>query len=193
VTVPKAIQEAPMPALASIADVIGFWREAGPEKWFEKDEVFDAAIRARFLDTHLAAARGELADWETTPEGAYALLILLDQFPRNLFRGSAQAFATDAQALAIAKRAVAHGFDRHFDVLERRFLYMPFMHAEDLAHQDRCIALCAASDDTEGVKFAEIHRDIIRDFGRFPHRNPVLGRKTTPAEQEFLAEGGFSG
>jgi uncharacterized protein (DUF924 family) len=182
-----------MPALATIADVIGFWREAGPEKWFEKDEAFDAAILARFLDTHLAAARGELADWEATPEGAYALLILLDQFPRNLFRGSPQAFATDAQALAIAERAVARGFDQHFDAIERRFLYMPFMHAEDLAHQERCVALCAASDDAEGVKFAEIHRDIIRDFGRFPHRNPVLGRKTTPAEQEFLAGGGFSG
>jgi uncharacterized protein (DUF924 family) len=86
-----------------------------------------------------------------------------------------------------------HGFDRHFDVPERRFLYMPFMHAEDLAHQERCIALCAALGRYRGRKFAEIHRDIIRDFGRFPHRNPVLGRKTTPAEQEFLIEGGFSG
>lgn len=182
-----------LPHLASIADVTGYWRQAGPGKWFTKDEAFDAAIRARFLDTHLAAAAGELSDWEATPEGSYALLILLDQFPRNLFRGSAQAFATDAQALGIAERAIARGFDQDFDVIERRFLYMPYMHAEDLDHQERCIHLCAASDDAEGVKFAEIHRDIIRDFGRFPHRNPVLGRATTPAERAFLDEGGFSG
>ena len=182
-----------MQATATIQDVVSFWRAAGPEKWFEKDAAFDAAIRERFLDTHLAAARGELSDWEPTPEGAYALLILLDQFPRNLFRGSAQAFASDALALAIAERAIARGFDRHFEGEERRFLYMPFMHAEDLAHQERCVALCAASDDADGVKFAEIHREIIRDFGRFPHRNPVLGRSTTPAEREFLDAGGFSG
>ena len=120
-------------------------------------------------------------------------MILLDQFPRNLFRGSPRAFATDAQALAIAERAIARGFDKPFPLPERRFIYMPFMHAEDLAHQERCIALCAASDDPEGVKYAVIHRDIIRDFGRFPHRNAVLGRRTTAAEQAFLDEGGFGG
>lgn len=174
-------------------DVIAFWREAGPEKWFARDDAFDAEIRACFLATHEAAARSELSDWEDTAEGAYALLLVLDQFPRNLFRGSPRAFATDAQALAVAERAIARGFDDAFQPPERRFIYMPFMHAEDLAHQERCIALCAASGDAEGVKHAVTHRDIIRDFGRFPHRNTVLGRQTTAAEQEFLDEGGFRG
>jgi uncharacterized protein (DUF924 family) len=182
-----------MPTTVTIDEVLCFWRAAGPEKWFAKDDAFDADIRNRFFAAHEAAARGELAGWDNTPEGVYALLILLDQFPRNLFRGSPRAFATDAQALTIAERAIARGVDKAIDVPERRFIYMPFMHAEDLAHQERCIALCEASDDPEGVKFAVIHRDIIRDFGRFPHRNTVLGRQTTPQEQEFLDEGGFRG
>ncbi|MCO5091948.1 DUF924 family protein [Bosea sp. (in: a-proteobacteria)] len=179
--------------LPSAAAIVSFWREAGPEKWFAKDETFDAAIVARFLPAHEAAAAGRLADWEETPEGAYALLILLDQFPRNMFRLSARAFATDAQALAVAGRAIARGFDAVYPSPEKRFFYMPFMHSEDLGDQERCIALCAAADDAEGVKYAEIHRDIIRDFGRFPHRNPVLGLKTTPQEQAFLDAGGFAG
>ncbi|RDJ27146.1 DUF924 domain-containing protein [Bosea caraganae] len=180
-------------SLATAVEIVAFWREAGPEKWFVKDEAFDAEIRIRFLAAHEAAAAGQLRDWEATPEGVYALLILLDQFPRNLFRGSPQAFATDAQALGVAERAIAHSFDRAFDNPERRFIYMPFMHAEDLAHQERCVALCQAADDPEGVEYAAVHRDIIRDFGRFPHRNPVLGRDTTAEERAFLAEGGFSG
>ena len=182
-----------MPTTATTEDILAFWRSAGPEKWFAKDDAFDADIRSRFLSIHEAAALGELAAWENTPEGVYALMILLDQFPRNLFRGSARAFATDALALEIAERAIARGFDMAKPVPERRFLYMPFMHAEDLAHQERCVSLCDASDDPEGVKFAVLHRDIIHDFGRFPHRNPVLGRETTPQEQEFLDEGGFQG
>lgn len=182
-----------MPDKASIADILAFWRAAGPDKWFARDDAFDADIRQRFLETYQAAASGDLAAWEDTPDGVYALLILLDQFPRNMFRGSPRAFATDALALAIAQRAIARGFDKAIGVPERRFIYMPFMHAEDLAHQERCVALCAASDDTEGVKHAVTHRDIIRDFGRFPHRNTVLGRQTTAEEQEFLDEGGFRG
>jgi uncharacterized protein (DUF924 family) len=176
-----------------IDDILAFWRTSGPDKWFVKDDAFDEEIRTRFLAEHEAAARGELATWEDTPEGVYALIILLDQFPRNLFRGSQRAFATDAQALAIAERAIAKGFDKAFRPPESRFIYMPFMHAEDLPHQERCVALCAACDDPEGVKFAVLHRDIIRDFGRFPHRNPVLGRQTTLEEQDFLDEGGFRG
>ena len=179
--------------LPSAADIVAFWREAGPEKWFAKDEAFDAAIRERFLPAHEAAAAGTLVDWEGTPEGAYALLILLDQFPRNLFRGSARAFATDAQALAIAERAIARAFDQGYQPPEQRFFYMPFMHSEELAHQDRCVHLCEAASDPEGVKFAELHRDIIRDFGRFPHRNPLLGRQTTADERAFLDKGGFAG
>jgi uncharacterized protein (DUF924 family) len=179
--------------LPNAAEIVTFWREAGPAKWFVKDESFDAAIIERFLPAHEAAAAGRLADWEKTPEGAYALLILLDQFPRNMFRGSARAFVTDAQALAVAGRAIARGFDAAYPPPEKRFFYMPFMHSEGLADQERCIALCAAADDAEGVRYAEIHRDIIRDFGRFPHRNPVLGRETTPAEKAFLDGGGFAG
>lgn len=178
------------PAATAILD---FWREAGPEKWFAKDDAFDADIRRRFLAAVEAAARGELNDWEETPDGVYALLLLLDQFPRNLYRGSPQAFAADPLALAVAERAIARGFDQAFENPERRFIYMPLMHSEDLADQQRCVALCEAADDPEGVKFAEIHRDIIRDFGRFPHRNPVLGRQSSAKERRFLDDGGFSG
>lgn len=178
------------PAATAILD---FWREAGPEKWFTKDEAFDTEIRRRFLAEVESAARGELSAWEGTPDGVYALLLLLDQFPRNLYRGSPKAFAADPLALAVAERALARGFDQAFENPERRFIYMPFMHSEDLADQQRCIALCEASDDPEGVKFAVIHRDIIRDFGRFPHRNPVLGRQSSAEERRFLDDGGFSG
>lgn len=179
--------------LPSAHDVVSFWREAGPEKWFAKNEAFDAEITRRFLPAHETAAAGQLAGWEDTPEGVYALLILLDQFPRNMFRGSPRAFATDALAVEIAGRAIARGFDEAYQPPEKRFFYMPFMHSEGLEDQERCIALCAAADDADGVKYAEIHRDIIRDFGRFPHRNAVLGRKTTVQEQAFLDEGGFAG
>ena len=179
--------------LPSANAVVSFWREAGPEKWFAKDDAFDAEISRHFFPVHEAAAAGKRVDWEETPEGVYALLILLDQFPRNMFRGSPRAFATDAQAVEVAERAIARGFDEAYQPPEKRFFYMPFMHSEGLEDQERCIALCAAADDADGVKYAEIHRDIIRDFGRFPHRNPVLGRETTAPEQAFLDEGGFSG
>ena len=184
-----------MPATppSAATDILAFWREAGPEKWFAKDEAFDAEIRRRFLPQVEAAARGELAAWEETPEGVYALLLLLDQFPRNLFRGSPHAFAADPLALAVAERALARGFDAAFENPEKRFLYMPYMHSEELHHQERCIALCEAADDLEGVKYAVIHRDVIRDFGRFPHRNDVLDRDTTAQEQRFLDQGGFAG
>ncbi|CAM5765755.1 DUF924 family protein [Bosea minatitlanensis] len=179
--------------LPSPAEILAFWHEAGPEKWFAKDAGFDAEIGRRFRPAYEAAAAGRLDGWQETPEGAYALLILLDQFPRNLFRGSPQAFATDAKALEVARHAIAKGFDKSYEPPERRFFYLPFMHSEALHDQERCVALCAAADDAEGVKFAEIHRDIIRDFGRFPHRNAVLGRETTPEEQSFLDDGGFAG
>lgn len=180
-------------SLTTAAEIVRFWREAGPDKWFEKDEAFDAEICERFLATYEAAAAGQLPDWETTPDGAYALLLLLDQFPRNMFRGSPRAFATDALAVAIADRAVAKGFDALYPNPERRFFYLPFEHAEDLMHQDRCVALSEASGDEDSTKWAIAHRDVIRDFGRFPHRNHILGRETTEAERAFLKEGGFSG
>jgi uncharacterized protein (DUF924 family) len=180
-------------ANAAIADIVSFWREAGPEKWFEKDDEFDLTIRSRFLTIHEAAARGELAAWEETAEGALALLILLDQFPRNMFRSSARAFATDHLARAVADRALARGFDLAVDETMRPFFYLPFMHSELLADQDRCLRLYEAFGDPEQLKFAVTHRNIIVKFGRFPHRNRILSRETTSAEREFLDSGGFAG
>ncbi len=180
-------------ANAAIADIVSFWREAGPEKWFEKDDDFDLTIRSRFLAIHEAAARGELAAFEDSAEGALALLILLDQFPRNMFRNSARAFATDHLARAVADRALARGADQETGATMRPFFYLPFMHSELLADQDRCLRLYEAFGDPEQLKFAVTHRDIIAKFERFPHRNRVLGRETTPAEREFLEGGGFAG
>ncbi len=178
---------------AALAEIVFFWRQAGPDKWFEADEDFDRTIRSRFLAIHEAAARGELAAFEESAEGALALLILLDQFSRNMFRNSARAFATDHLARAVANRALARGFDQETDTTMRPFFYLPFMHSELLADQDRCLQLYEAFGDPEQLRFAVTHRDIIAKFGRFPHRNRVLGRETTPAEREFLDGGGFAG
>jgi uncharacterized protein (DUF924 family) len=179
--------------IASPETVLAFWRAAGPDKWFKKDAGFDDEIRRRFLETHEAAAASQLADWEKMPEGALALVIVLDQFPRNMFRGSARAFAADPLALAVAERALARGFDQTVDVAERTFFYLPFEHSEAIIDQERCVALFRTTGDAEALKWAELHADIIRRFGRFPHRNAVLGRATTPAEQAFLDGGGFAG
>lgn len=174
-------------------DIIGFWLQAGPQKWFKKVVAFDEAIRLKFEPVHHRAARGQYDAWADSPEGALALLILLDQFPRNLYRGSAHAFATDFKALAIALSAVDKGFDRQVEPILRNFFYLPFEHSERLADQDYSLALCTEAGDADNIKWAGIHRDIIERFGRFPHRNHALGRTTTPEEQEFLDEGGFSG
>ena len=174
-------------------DVVGFWRQAGPEKWFKKVTAFDEAIRLKFEPTHHAAARGEYDAWADTAEGALALLILLDQFPRNLYRASAHQFATDPKARAIARAAIERGFDREVEPILRNFFYLPFEHSEDLADQDYAVALCAEAGVADDLKWAQLHRDIIARFGRFPHRNAALARTTTPDEQDFLDEGGFSG
>jgi len=180
------------PAAPSLADVVAFWRAAGPKRWFEKDAAFDDDIRRRFLKLHEAAAAGKLTDWEANAEGALALLILLDQFPRNMFRGQARMFASVPLAHAIASRAILNGFDGAFPDLFG-FFYLPFMHSEELADQKRAIAFYRARNDADGLKWAERHADIIRRFGRFPHRNAVLGRVSTPEEQAFLDGGGFAG
>ena len=180
-------------SLATPAQVLDFWFAAGPQKWFSKDDAFDAAIRQRFLPTYEAAAAGRLGEWEATPEAALALLIVLDQFPRNMFRGSPRAFAADPLALTVAKRAVAQNFDRQLDLPRRNFFYLPFEHSENLVDQKRCVELSRQNSDAEGVKWAELHADIIRRFGRFPHRNAVLGRVSTPEELAFLDAGGFAG
>jgi uncharacterized protein (DUF924 family) len=179
--------------IASAEAVLAFWRGSGPDKWFNKDTAFDDEIRKRFLATYEAAARGELAAWEVTQDGALALVIVLDQFPRNMFRGSARAFEADSLARTIATRAIERGFDLNTTVQERAFFYLPFEHSEHMPDQERCCALFRSTGDAEALKWAELHADIIRRFGRFPHRNAVLGRATTPDEQAFLDSGGFAG
>ena len=178
-------------------DVIGFWRSAGPPQWFAAKPAFDDAIRLKFEPVHHAAARGAYDRWAESAEGALALLILLDQFPRNLYRHSAHAFATDPKARAVARAAVAEGFDRATEALLRRFFYLPFEHSEDLADQEAGVALCERlakeAGDVDTLKWAKVHRDIIARFGRFPHRNPMLGRTTTAEEQAWLDDGGFAG
>lgn len=175
-----------------IADVVGFWREAGPARWFVKDPAFDALFRDRFLQSHWAAARRELDGWASSPEGALALLILLDQFPRNVFRGTAHMFATDPLARYFAEGMIAAGFHRHIDPALRVFCYLPFEHSENLADQERSVLLHADLDPSDR-QYAEDHHRIIERFGRFPHRNLCLGRVTTQQEQAFLDEGGFAG
>jgi uncharacterized protein (DUF924 family) len=173
--------------------ILAFWREAGRERWYKRDDAFDAEIRRRFLALWQRAAAGELASWETSDEGALALVILLDQFPRNMFRGTPQAFASDAQARDVARRAIARGVDRRVDPILVEFLYLPFMHSEHLADQLHCVALFENTDNAENLKYAREHADIIERFGRFPHRNNVLGRDSTEEEQAFLDGGGFAG
>lgn len=182
----------PMNAPVSAADVTAFWREAGPARWFAKDDAFDAAFKSRFEATHHAAAAGALDRWAVDADGTLALLLLLDQFPRNAYRGTGHMFATDGKARAIARAAVEAGLDREVDAMLRPFFYLPFMHSEKLADQERCVALCAPIAG-ETLRFAIEHRDIIARFGRFPHRNQALGRETTPEERSFLEDGGFAG
>ena len=174
------------------AEIVRFWTDAGPGRWFKKDAAFDDQFRTRFAAAHDAAASGALDDWAHSAEAALALMILLDQYPRNSFRGTARMFATDAKALSIAKLAIAQGFDQTSDPALRRFFYLPFMHSEALAEQDRSLELYAPIGD-EAMRFAVLHRDIIAHFGRFPHRNALLKRATTVEEQAFLDDGGFAG
>jgi uncharacterized protein (DUF924 family) len=178
-------------------DIVGFWRNAGPRQWFAKNAAFDDAIRLKFEPVHLAASRGKYDGWLASAEGALALIILFDQFPRNLWRGSAHAFATDPLARRTASAAIALGHDLQIEGQLRPFAYLPFEHSESLADQDRSVALCerleADTGDSGTLKWARKHREIIVRFGRFPHRNAALGRETTDEEQAFLDEGGFSG
>ena len=173
------------------SDVVQWWRKAEAH-WFSHDADFDRRFTERFLPLHEAAARGDLAGWAATPEGALALLILLDQFPRNAFRGSARMYATDPQAREIARQAQAAGHPARVEAGLRLFFGLPFTHSEDLADQDLAVCLQTPAGG-DALRFAKGHRDIVRRFGRFPHRNALLGRATTPEEQAFLDGGGFSG
>jgi uncharacterized protein (DUF924 family) len=171
-------------------------------RWWKKDEAFDAQIRTRFGELHAAVARGERDDWLESDRGCLAYVIVLDQFSRNMFRGTGQAFAYDAAALRAALAAIARRVDQRLGPDGRSFLYMPLMHSEDIAVQERCVELFAALRQTaEGtwqeaaasaLSYAEQHRDIVKRFGRFPHRNALLGRKSTPEELEFLTQPGSS-
>jgi uncharacterized protein (DUF924 family) len=178
----------------SPSDVVAFWKEAGPDKWFAKDDAFDALFRRRFHDAHVAAARRELDHWADTAEGSLALLILLDQFPRNSFRDTGHAFATDPLGRMFARRALDAGHDLQIEGDIRRFFYLPLQHSEDMADQNLQLELFQtrmerAPDD----RWAEHHHGVVARFGRFPHRNAALGRQTTAEEAAFLAEDGFSG
>ena len=175
--------------------VLNFWlTEIGPAGWYKADDAVDDTIRARFLSDWQAAHDGDREDWRRDPRGALAYLILTDQFPRNMFRGDPRAFATDERARAAAEAAIAHGWDMAIAEPERQFFYLPLMHSEKMADQDRCIALIESSMPRTGehqMLHARAHREVIRRFGRFPYRNDALGRETTDEEAAFLAEGSY--
>ena len=184
-------------------EILDFWfgREDEPgygefrDEWFKRDEEFDRQVRERFLEDYERAARGEYDHWQEEPESCLALVILLDQFPRNLFRDNPRTYATDDKALYISREAVQKGFDRKLPPFQRHFLYMPFMHSENLADQQSSVTLfrqLAEEGGPDVTEYAEGHREIVERFGRFPHRNETLGRQTTPEEAEFLEQPGSS-
>jgi uncharacterized protein (DUF924 family) len=185
------MQDQPTPA-----DVLLFWfggpaeRGKPHKRWFEKSAAFDREVRERFLSLYEQAAAGRLSCLKERPLECLALIIVLDQFPRNMFRGTPRAFATDALALEAARHAVDRGFERDMHAVERMFAYMPFEHSESLSDQERACELTQALDAFQETKdayrYAVLHRDVIRRFGRFPHRNAILGRASTPQETEFL-------
>jgi uncharacterized protein (DUF924 family) len=179
--------------MAAPAELVSFWLQSGPAKWFVHDADFDAQLNTRFADAHFSAARHELDSWTTSAEGALALVLLLDQIPRNIFRTSAHAFATDSLARRVASDAIDAGFDRQVDPQLRVFFYMPFEHSEERVDQERAVALVESLDDALYIRYAHAHRDCIRQFGRFPHRNAALGRVNTPEEQAWLDAGGGFG
>jgi uncharacterized protein (DUF924 family) len=178
---------------AGVEEVLSFWLGAGPEAWYRQDDAFDAEIRERFGELWDKGARGDLDEaWATNPRGALALIILLDQFPRNMFRGDAKSFASDDRALSTACYALDRGWDMRIGEPERQFFYMPFMHSERLTDQDHCVRLMAERmESAENLLHARAHREIIRRFNRFPYRNGALGRISTHAEREFLDRGGY--
>lgn len=175
--------------------IIDFWfAESSRYFWFRSTPEMDAQLRDRFIDSWLAAAEGKLISWEESPEGVLALVIILDQFPLNMFRGKPLTYATEAQARNIARAAIDKGFDKDLTNEQNGFLYMPFMHSEDMADQERSIKLFEQSGREESIRFAHHHHDIVQRFGRFPHRNKILGRQSRKEEIEYLTSPeGFQG
>lgn len=168
-------------------DILEFWY--APEmraKWFASTPQIDAMMRARFELVWESAKHGAHESWRDTPLGCLALAIVLDQFPLNMFRGTAKSFSTEQQAVAVTKQAVAQSYDRQLDTAQVAFLYMPLMHSENLADQDLCVALFEAAGLEENARFARHHREIVRRFGRFPHRNTTLGRSSSTEELAYL-------
>ncbi len=173
----------------NMAEVLAFWfKELRPEQWFKKDVALDEIVRTRFGALCERLATNLALDWRETAEGCLAAVIVLDQFPRQLFRDDARAFATDEAALAIASLAIERCFDRALSPVQRKFLYMPFQHSEDADVQARSVVLFATIDDTDTLAYARRHKEIIDRFGRFPHRNASLGRESTEEELAFLKE-----
>ncbi|MBW4649168.1 MAG: DUF924 domain-containing protein [Kastovskya adunca ATA6-11-RM4] len=190
--------------MSRVTEILNFWfgspesEEYGKRRqfWFTKSAEFDEEVRSRFLSDYEQAASGQLDDWKDSPLSCLALIILLDQFPRNMFRGTAKAFVTDPQALAAAQHAVAQGFDKELLPVQRWFIYLPFEHSENLEHQHQAVELFSQlpdnPDNAETLDYSKRHRAVIERFGRFPHRNKILGRESTPEEVEFLKQPGSS-
>jgi len=191
--------------MAGVADILEFWFGSSdsdtPGKarkaWFSKSSEFDQRIRIHFQDDYQKAAAGELNHWQQTAQGSVALILLLDQFPRNMFRGAPGAFTTDLQAQAVTQHAIARGLDQELPTLQRWFLYIPLMHSENLDHQRQSVELFRQLKDADpetasAFTYAVRHREVIEQFGRFPHRNEILDRASTPEEVEFLKQPGSS-
>jgi len=171
----------------SIKEILDFWyAEANTKKWFKSTPEFDAEIKKRFESLWQSAAKHKYKVWEHSSEGCLALCILLDQFPLNMFRGENKSFQTEHQSIEVARAAIKSGLDEDIDTKRVSFLYMPLMHSEDLLDQDLCVACFEKSGLEDNLRFAQHHRGIIQEFGRFPHRNVVLGRESTPEEIDYL-------
>jgi uncharacterized protein (DUF924 family) len=177
----------------SAQDILDFWfEETQPAQWFQVNPDFDDAVKKRFEDAYDKGARGIFDDWKMDPDECLALCILLDQFPRNIYRGTPKAFATDGKALIAAKFALSKGFDQVLSPMKRRFIYLPFEHSENLNDQRKCVDLFEKlkKDDPLGYDYALRHLKVIEKYGRFPHRNKILSRMNTPDEEEYLAQAG---
>lgn len=176
---------------SSKSDILDFWFvQTQPQQWFQVNEEFDEAIKDRFGEAYQLAADGVYDDWKNDADGALALILLLDQMPRNMFRGTPKAFATDGKALVISKYAISKGLDQVLSSQKRRFIYLPFEHSENLNDQRRSVELFekTKNDDPLGYEYAVKHYDVIEKYGRFPHRNKILGRDNTSEEEEYLSQ-----
>lgn len=182
--------------LASPEEVLQFWLdECSPQDWYKQDDALDQKIRDRFLDTWKEAKAGKFSMWLTYASGALAYIILTDQFPRNMFRADGTAFSTDRAAVAAAKSAIEKGWDMRINEPARQFFYLPLMHSENSCDQDRCVRLMCDRMPLHGqsnLLHARAHREVIREFGRFPYRNEALGRKSSPQEAAYIAAGGYA-